>query len=1165
MNLKKMKYFNFINVKTHLLFFVIFIVVFNSCGVRRSIEVSKLLCEYRENPINLDMTQPRFSWIMESEQRGQKQTAYQLIAASSEEKLSQNNGDLWNSGKVESSQSIHISYKGTSLSSNQTAYWKVRVWDKDSISSEYSEPATFSTAILNENDWQAKWIGKTFYSNPMTEAGYYNNQIQINAKGDSTGANPRSLLLRKEINVTKKIIKATTHVTGLGYYEFYINGQIVGDYVLSPAKTLYIKSILYDTFDVTQLLKKEKNSLGIMLGNGWFNPIKKWWSWHMQWFGDKRAYLQMHIEYADGTSEVVVSDESWKSAPGPVISSCVYDGEIYDATKEIPNWDKPNFNDTSWESADVLESPSGKLIAQSMQAIKRTQILEPKAVTNPKPGIYVYDLGQNFSGWVKLSVKGSKGDSVTIEYAENLRKDGLIDKTTNEGAITTDLYILSGKGVEIYEPHFTYHGFRYVQVTGFPGEPTLKNIEGVVVHSAVEHTGVFETSDKNLNNIHNATLWSQRSNLMGFPTDCPQRDERLGWMGDAHVTAEEAIDNFNMPLFYQKWLNDVKEGQDIKTGDLPYIAPRPFYENQSDVAWSSGYHIMVWYFYREYGDKQFLEKHYDSMKRYVDFLGSIAKDHILPKDRYGDWLSPNRTGWWQPGIHLSVTTGYYYYITSIVSKAAKILGHIADEQYFSNLSSEIKDAYNKKFLDPISKQYENGSQFANSFPLFLDIVPENDKEAVLNNLVNNIFEHKGHLSTGILGTKYLMETLWQQNKTDIAYLIASRKDYPGWINMIKDRTTLSENWDPNSRSNNHVMIGSIDSWFYKALAGIDVNDSGPGFKNFNIKPFVPPGITFVKASRETVRGLVSSSWRMNEDKLELAIKVPVNSTATVYIPTISPEIVTENGILANDSEGVTFLRQDGKYAVYSVLSGQYNFISRELKSLLAKPFVENPTIKPTAGFFTSGEKVEINIFTETENAEIRYTLDGSVPDEHSNLYVEPFSIDKTLTINARAFREGYHNSFNVSVFHQFIDSENNGVNFALYEGKWKRLPDFSKLTPVNSGRVFEFGLDKIETPKFNFAVTFKGYIKIATKGTYTFITRSNDGSILKISNKLIVDNDEEHGVIDKSGKITLNPGRYPIEVSYFQSGGNKTFTVLYQGPGVEIQPIPASLLYLNSK
>ncbi len=1140
-------------------------VLFFNCEKHNGVGFSKLQCEYRENPFNLDMAHPRFSWIMKSEQRGQKQTAYQILIASSKSKLYQNIGDLWNSGKVESSNSIHISYKGASLTSNQTAYWKVRIWDKDSVASEYSEQATFSTAILNDKDWQAKWIGKACYSDPMTELGYYNNQVQINAKGDSTNANPRSLLLRKELDVTKKIIKATAHVTGLGYYEFFINGQIVGDFVLSPAKTLYTKSILYDTFDVTKFLQKDKNTLGIMLGNGWFNPIKKWWSWHMQWFGDKRAYLQMHLEYADGTSEVIVSDESWKSAPGPVISSCIYDGEIYDATKEYPNWSKPSFNDTSWESADVLESPRGKLIPQAMQAIKRTQILKPKTITNPKPGIYVYDMGQNFSGWVKLSVKGSRGENVTIEYAENLRNDGLIDKTTNEGAIATDLYILSGNGDEIYEPHFTYHGFRYVQLKGFPGEPTLKNIEGVVVHSAVEHTGVFETSDENLNNIHKAILWSQRSNLMGFPTDCPQRDERLGWMGDAHVTAEEAIDNFNMPLFYQKWLNGVKDGQNIKNGDLPYISPRPFYEDESDVAWSSGYHLMVWYFYREYGDNQFLEEHYDAMKRYIDFLGSIAEDHILPKDRYDDWLCPNRTGWWKPGIHLSVTTGYYYYVTSIVSKAAKILGHQADEHYYSNLSSEIKDAYNRKFLDPLSKQYENGSQFANSFPLFLDIVPENDKEAVLNNLVDNIFEHQGHLSTGILGTKYMMEALWQQNKTDIAYLISSRKDYPGWINMIKDRTTLSENWDPNSRSNNHVMLGSIDSWFYKALAGIDVDDSGPGFEKFNIKPFVPPGISFIKASRETVRGLVSSSWRMNENKLELTIKVPVNSTATVYIPTNSVGNVTENGISAKDAEGVTFLRRDGQYAVYSVLSGRYNFISGDLESVLAKPFVENPSIEPAAGFFKSGEKAEIKINTVTENSEIRYTLDGSDPDQHSNLYIGPFQINKTLTINAKAFKKGYHNSFNVSVFHQFIDAENNGVNFSLYEGNWKKLPDFSKLTPVNSGRGFEIGLDKIETPKFNFAVTFKGYINITRKGLYTFITQSNDGSSLKINNKLIVDNDKEHEVIEKSGEIMLTPGRYPIEVSYFQSGGNKTFTVLYKGPGFDKQPIPASLLYLNSK
>ena len=1148
-----------------LLFLLFISVVLLNCENYNGVEFSKLLCEYRENPINLNMAQPRFSWIMESEQRGQKQVAYEILVASSKEKLAQNNGDLWNSGRIESSQSSHVKYEGVSLKSNQTAFWKVRVWDKESTASEYSEPATFSIAILNDNDWKAKWIGKSINSDPMTESGFYNSQVDVNANGDSTSSNPRALLLRKELKISKNIRKATVHVTGLGYYEFLINGQKVGDYVLSPAKTLYIKSILYDTFDVTKLLQKDKNILGIILGNGWFSPLKKWWSWHMQWYGDKRAFLQMLIEYDDSTSEIVISDGSWKSAPGPVISSCIYDGEIYDARAEIANWSKPGFDDTSWESTNILASPRGKLTPQAMQAIKRTQILEPKIVTNPKPGIYVFDLGQNFSGWVKLLVKGSRGERVTLKYAENLRRDGLIDQTTNEGAKATDIYILSGNGEESYEPLFTYHGFRYVQLEGFPGEPTLKNIKGIVVHSAVEQTGEFETSNENLNQIHQAVLWSQRSNLMGFPTDCPQRDERLGWMGDAHVTAEEAIDNFNMPLFYQKWLQDVKEGQDLTSGDLPYISPRPFYEGESDVAWSSGYHLMVWYFYREYGDKQILEQHYNSMKRYIGFLGSLAQNHILPKDRYGDWLSPNDTGWWKPGLHLSVTTGYYYYVTSIVAKAAKILGFETDEQFYSNLSSEIRDSYNQKFLDQDSKQYENGSQFANSFPLFLDIVPKNEKEAVINNLVDNIFEHKGHLSTGILGTKYLLEALWQHNKTDIAYLIVSRKDYPGWINMIKDRTTLSENWNPNSRSNNHVMLGSIDSWFYKALAGIDVDDAGPGFKKFNIKPFVPPGISFVNASRETIRGTISSSWRIKENKFELDIAVPVNSYATVYIPSIDVEKVTESGFTANQAEGVTFLRQNNGYAIYSVLSGQYSFVSEEIDSIRSKPFVENPVIEPAAGFFKVGNNVEIKINTPTNNTEIRYTLDGSKPNGNSNLYEVPFLINKTIVINAKAFKKGYHNSFITSVFHQFIDAENNGIQYDMYEGEWRKLPDFSKLTPVKSGRVFEIGLDKIETPKFNFAIHYKGFISIAKNGEYTFFTQSNDGSRLKIGNRIIVDNDLEHGVIEESGKITLTPGRYPIEVNYFQSGGNQSFAVLYQVPGVDKQLIPASVLFLNYK
>jgi alpha-L-rhamnosidase len=1147
--------------KRVLLLFALIAFVLSGCWNQKEIMVSKLSCEYHENPINLNMEHPRFSWVLESDQRGQKQTAYQVLVSSDEQSLQQNIGDLWDSGKIESSQSVHIRYNGALLESNQTLFWKVRVWDKDGIESSYSKTARFTTAILQENEWQAKWIGKAFAPDPADERGYYASPVAVHANGDSTRVDERSLLLRKDLDIPKRIKKAIVHVTGLGYYEFSINGAKVGDFVLSPAKTLYTKSILYDTFDITEHLQEDKNTLGIIIGNGWFNPLKKRWNWRMQWFGDKRAFLQMHIEYADGTSEVIISDESWKFAPGPILSSCVYDGEIYDAREESPSWDKPGYDDSAWKSADVLNAPGGELEPQAMPAIQRTQILKPKAITNPKPGIYVFDLGQNFSGWIKLFVKGSRGDKVTLQYAENLRRDGQIDPTTNGSALVTDVYILGGNGDEVYEPRFTYHGFRYVQIEGFPGEPKLKNVQGIVVHTAVEPAGSFECSNEDFNRIHQATLWSQRSNLMGFPTDCPQRDERLGWFGDAHVTAEEAIDNFDMALFYQKWLQDVREGQNSKSGDLPYISPRPFYEGESDVAWSSGYHLMLWYFYREYGDEQILEQHYNSMKEYVRFLGSIATNHILPKDRYGDWLSPNATGWWTQGMHLSVTTGYYYYVTSIVAKTAKILGRLDDELLYLDLQDKIKAAYNKRFFDAKTKQYENGSQFANSFPLFLDIVPEGEKEAVLKNLVDNIFQHKGHLSTGILGTKYMMEALWQEERSDIGCLIAGRKEFPGWLDMIKNRTTLSESWNPVSRSNNHVMFGSIDSWFYKALAGIDADDSGPGFEKFVIKPAVPPGMTFVKANRETVRGRVSSEWELKGTNFELDVAVPVNSTATVFVPATAAEKVTESGTATDKAEGITYLRMQGDYAVFSVLSGQYHFVSKDISKLIKKPFVENPEFELPPGFFKAGEKAEIKISTLTNGAEIRYTLDGGEPNANSTLYAGPFVIDKSSKITAKAFKFDCQPSFNVSVLHQFIDAEKNGLNYDLYEGAWHQLPDFETLTATNSGHVFDYTLDKVNTAKFNFGLVFKGYINIAKEGEYTFYAKSNDGSQLIIDNKLLVDNDQEHAVIEKSGKIMLMPGKHAIEARYFQSGGSKSFAILYEGPGIEKQSIPASVLF----
>jgi alpha-L-rhamnosidase len=718
---------------------------------------------------------------------------------------------------------------------------------------------------------------------------------------------------------------------GLGYYELNINGKRVGDKVLNPAKTNYRKQVLYDVYDVTDQLRSGQNAVGIHLGNGWFNPLKKWWSWRMQWFGAKRAIFQLYIDFEGGSTKTIISDNSWTTAPGPVVSSCIYDGEIYDANLEKQGWDQPNYDDSDWENVNIVESPGGKMISQMMEPIKVIETIKPVALKNPQPGVYVYDMGQNFAGWARLKVQGKKGVKVVLRYAENLADNGMIDTTSNNKAKSTDTYILKGKGTELYEPFFTYHGFRYVQVTGFPGEPNPDNLEGCVVHSDVEPSGHFSCSSDAINHIHQCILWSQKSNLMGIPTDCPQRDERLGWLGDAHMTAEEAMHNFHMPLFYKNWLGGIQANQDIKTGDIPFISPWTFMEAGTPT-WSGGYLLIIWYYYLYYGDTQIIAEHFDRMKRYVDLINSQATDYILPKDRYGDWVSVAEG--WKRGDPESAVTAFFYYIAIVVSDAAKVLGLSDDAQHYAKLAEHIKVSYNKRFFDPETNQYENGNQMSNAFPLFLNIVPENQKDAVLKNLIDDIMvKHQNHLTTGILGTKYMIEALVNEGRTDIAYLLVMQTDYPSWYDMAKNRTTLSERWNQKG-SNNHVMFGSIDAWFYRTLAGINIDEAHPGFKHIIIKPYIPQDLSFVDASLNTIRGKVRSRWDYADGDVRLRVVIPVNSSAMVYIPAQNKESITESGQLAESSPGVQFIRTENHWVVFRVGSGAYDFKSPNVQDIL---------------------------------------------------------------------------------------------------------------------------------------------------------------------------------------------------------------------------------------
>ncbi len=887
------------------------------------LKFDRLLCEYSVEPGNIDTKMPRFSWTVSAEGRNRRQSAYRVLVATQEKLLESGKADMWDSGKRKSDTTMHIGYKGSALESNRKYYWKVMVWDeRDRLS--LSEVTHFSTALIHQDDWRAKWIGANSTSEPHPERGFFSNPKEEKMTGQMVSHDGRSVLLRRDFGIGKKVISARLFITGLGFYEAEINGKRVGDHVLSPAKTPYHKFILYDTYDIMGLLKNGQNVIGIRLGNGWYNPYKKWWAtYRMQWFGYKKAIAQLHIKYADGSSEVIITDDRWKWHYGPVLYNCVYDGEVYDANAEQDGWSSPGFDDSAWGKAVIMDKPAARLLSGTMPPIRVVEVKKPVKVTELQKGAKVYDLGQNFAGWVRVTMKGSKGTRVRFRFSEVLNDDGTLDLTCNENARATAEYIMRGGEEEVYESRFTYFGFQYVEVSVIEGAlPDIISLEGCVVHSDNEQVGSFECSHPLINRMHHATVWSQKSNMIGYPMDCPQRDERLGWMGDAQVTAEEAMFNFDMALFYENWFRGIRANQDEQTGDIPIISPRPYLRDDG-VEWSSSYIIMVWQHFLQYGDRRVLEENYHAMKRYMDFLAEISSDYIVPKGWIGDWGS--MVEGWEEGEPESVPTAYYFFNASILANVAEVLGHENEAILFLDLAQRIRKAYNEAFYDKTTKNYNDRSQMANAFPLFLGLAPDQDKQVILANLIRDIIDKNDtHLTTGVLGTKYIFEALSKFGRNDVGWALATQTSYPSWAAMMKQFNTMCEFWTLK-QSHNHVMMGSIDAWFYKELAGIRVMEDAPAFGRFVIKPFVAEGLHYARASTRTIRGMVSSSWKKSENGFEIVVEVPYNTTAVVYIPADEDEEIFEGERVLKDAEGVAVKGYENGYKVIEAGSGSYHF------------------------------------------------------------------------------------------------------------------------------------------------------------------------------------------------------------------------------------------------
>ncbi len=1083
----------------------------NQGTTQASVHADRLRCEYLDNPLGIDVVRPRLSWVLWSQERGQRQTGYRVLVASSPELMARDRGDLWDSGKVESDQTVHVEYGGKPLTSRMRYHWKVQVWDKTGQASPWSEAALWSMGLLQAGDWQAEWITGGVPLPIATSRGYLSGsaasadtikwaavdlggdrvidavqldpasfndvagylfpvrfKIEVARKwdfsdavtvADETGADipnpggePRlycfdqvsarhvrltvtrlaerkeggfafalgrvqvlskyegwptarqdvaqlasvpsaldsvetdgwsvtnlvfqqwvtdvckqpATMMRKEFTLPGSVRRAVVSVTGLGLYELRINGRKVGDQVLAPEYTLYNKRVQYQTYDVTELVRTGPNAVGAQLSGGWWTgPL-----WCMGTQNTRRCLLmRMDIELADGSTQTVVTDSSWRASfDGPIRRSGLYYGETYDATKEIPGWDRSGFGDASWRSVDVLAHPDGiehvTLAAQRNEPIRAVQEINPVAVTEPKPGVYIFDMGQNMAGWCRLRVKGPRGTKVTLRHAEVPAEDGSLYTANLRGAMQINKYILPGGQVEL-EPHFTYHGFRYVEVTGLPYRPGLDAIVGRVIHSAAPATGTFACSNELVNKIMTCSQWGQRANMYSVATDCPQRTERMGWGGDFQAFSQASVFNMDMAAFFTKWAIDARESQG-DGGEYPDLVPHPGPPNRfihSAPAWADAGTVVPWRVYQNYADRRMLAEHFESARRWVDVVHAQNPDLLWRNGRggdYSDWLNGDATqikgfprGKGAAPKEL-IATAFFAHSTEIVAKMAEVLGREDEAKTYRELFEGIKAEFNKEFV-AADGTLTGDTQAGYAIALNFNLLNETMRPQVVKHLLRAIEEYKGHPSTGLQLTHRMMLELSQSGHHNEAYRLINLRMPPSWGYMIDHgATTIWERWDgylegeatapakvkllkpwydggdgsfdgagpwggfqhPDMNSFNHVSFGSVSEWIWRELAGIYVDEDQPGYKHFFIRPGPCGDLAWVKATYDSIRGPISVEWKIIDGRFSLDVEVPANTTATVFVPDGNNKVM---------AEGAEFVRMEDGMAVFEIGSGRYHF------------------------------------------------------------------------------------------------------------------------------------------------------------------------------------------------------------------------------------------------
>jgi len=882
-----------------------------------------LLCEYKDNPIGIDVGRPRLSWKIRADHLSMTQSAYQIRAGGSEADLQSGHNRIWDTGRVGSGQSIHIPYAGPDLTSGRRVFWQVRIWDEQSHASPWSDPVYWEMGLLKAEDWKSRWI-------------------EPDLKEDKEQSNPCPML-RRVFKLDKAIERARVYVTAHGLYELYINGWRVGEQLFTPGWTAYDHRLQVQSYDITEHLSPGKNAVGAILGDGWYRGYLGWGN-SRNTYGEHVALLaQIEVVYTDGTREIIGTDENWKAATGPLLASDIYQGETYDARLEKEAWALADYDDTGWIAVRSVDHGFDRLVAPAGPPVKKIEEARPVKILTTPEGLTVVDMGQNMVGWCRIRVQGPAGTRVTLRHAEVLDKEGDFYTENLRAARQEDVYILKGEGVETYEPRFTFHGFRYVAVDGWPGTLTLEDITGVVVHSDIEPTGSFECSNPMINQLQHNIRWGQKGNFLDVPTDCPQRDERMGWTGDAQAFARTACFIADCAGFYTKWLADLAADQK-PSGAVPHVIPgvvnrRDPVEWAASAGWADAATVVPWTVYLCYGDIRILEKQYGSMKAWVDYMAQKAGTSCFWHQdfTFGDWLAYNTTSSDYPGATTDkdlITQAYFARSTDLLIRAARVLGKSEDVDEYTALLEKIRRVFQEEFVTPNGRLASN-TQTAYSLALAFDLLPEPQRARAAERLALDVRKFK-HITTGFLGTPLICHALSDFGYWEEAFMLLNRKEYPSWLYPVtKGATTIWERWDgikpdgsfqdKGMNSLNHYAYGAIGEWLYRKVAGIEIDPREPGYHHTLIQPHPGGGLTYAKARLESLYGPVACDWDIKDNVMTVIIQIPPNTSATVTLPWARLEETTVGGKALEEVKSVQVLSRNPEALELRVGSGEYRF------------------------------------------------------------------------------------------------------------------------------------------------------------------------------------------------------------------------------------------------